>query len=109
MVQFKAPLSTEQRAARKAAYELLLGLGGRLADYLKRTFWIDAKKYVIRHKKCKVICHSSRLHPILSHPRLLRHWRGKASPRVYRIQLKEYFKELKAHKIRDDVDSLPDT
>ena len=69
MMQFKPELSPEQCAARKAACQLLLGLGDRLADYLKRTFWIDAKKYIIRPKKCKVICHSSRLRPHLTHPR----------------------------------------
>jgi hypothetical protein len=41
--------------------------------------------------------------------RLLARWRGNPSPRVYRLQLHEYFKQLTPESVQRDVDSLVQT
>lgn len=59
-VTCKTPLAAWQRRERREAGRRLLALfgpGGKVTDYFKRVFWIDAKKmYFNNPKGCTVVC-----------------------------------------------------
>lgn len=67
VLHFKPQLTPEQKRARVDACKYLLDMEGRLPDYLKRTFWIDAKKMYMTPRKKKVICRSRQPAPFVGH------------------------------------------
>lgn len=50
------PLTPEQRQQRIEVCEWLLAMGDVLLEYLKRVFWIDAKKYWVSMPRVRVLC-----------------------------------------------------
>ena len=58
LVTLKKRLTEEQKAARQEAAQVLVDKGPALSDYLKRTFWIDAKKLWVVGKRGRYIVYT---------------------------------------------------
>lgn len=67
-IRIRPPLSDQQRQARKEGAAWLAAKIEADPDYLKRVFWIDAKKFWIRPRRRKVICNADSPHDYLSMP-----------------------------------------
>ena len=69
MIYFKPQLTIQQKNDRIDACKALLAMPRRrLLDYLRCTFWIDAKKMYLSPARCKVICSTGKPVHNLSHP-----------------------------------------
>ncbi len=61
IVHFKPELTPDQKRERVRCCKWVLSMPKKhMEDYLRRTFWIDAKKMYISPKYCKVICSNKR-------------------------------------------------